>query len=252
MGPGTYRAPRRAVQFGALAGRWMAGDTTAMFIGHFAVGLAAKHWAPRVNLGYLMLAPLLLDLLWPLFVLAGMERFHLTPGDNPFLQLGFDNYPWSHSLLLALVWAYLFAAIYRHRGGTARGAWVLSIGVVSHWALDWVTHLPDMPLWPTGPVVGLGLWRSPPATVTLELLMLGVGSWLYLTATRAKDRIGMLGPGLFLALLVLLYVQALLLPSPAPGSERLIALTALIAAPLLLVLGWIDRHRKAVAADATE
>ncbi len=45
-----------------------------MFIGHFAVALAAKRAAPRASLGTLTLAAQLLDLLWPVFLLAGFER----------------------------------------------------------------------------------------------------------------------------------------------------------------------------------
>jgi hypothetical protein len=44
-----------------------------MFIGHFAVGLGAKRFAPRTSLGWLLAAPLFLDLIWPVLVLAGVE-----------------------------------------------------------------------------------------------------------------------------------------------------------------------------------
>jgi len=45
-----------------------------MFIGHFAVGFAAKKVAPRASLGALMAAPIFLDLLWPIFLLIGLEQ----------------------------------------------------------------------------------------------------------------------------------------------------------------------------------
>jgi hypothetical protein len=41
-----------------------------MFIGHYAVALAARKAAPRVSLGTLFLAAQLLDLLWPVFLRA--------------------------------------------------------------------------------------------------------------------------------------------------------------------------------------
>ena len=40
--------------------------------------------------------------------------------------------------------------------------------VLSHWVLDFASHRPDMPLWPGGPKVGLGLWYSLPATLVVE------------------------------------------------------------------------------------
>ena len=42
-----------------------------MFIGHFAVGFAAKKASPKINLGILFIACQLLDLIWPVLVLIG-------------------------------------------------------------------------------------------------------------------------------------------------------------------------------------
>jgi len=43
--------------------------------------------------------------------------------------------------------------------------------VVSHWVLDWVSHVPDMPLYPGGAWrVGLGLWNWPAVTIGVELV----------------------------------------------------------------------------------
>jgi hypothetical protein len=44
-----------------------------MFIGHFAIGLGAKKFAPRTSLAVLLAAPLLSDMLWPMFLLLGWE-----------------------------------------------------------------------------------------------------------------------------------------------------------------------------------
>lgn len=220
-----------------------------MFIGHFAIGLAAKRYAPDTSLAYLLLAPMLLDLLWPVFVLLGVEHFRIIPGANPLLRLSFDSYPWSHSLLLTLLWAYLFAAFFRHRGGSPRSAWVLSIGVASHWVLDWVSHRPDLPLFPGGPLTGLGLWNSVAGTVATESLLLAVGAWLYFGATRPKDRIGAIAPWGLLAFLALVYAESLVTAPPPPGSERLIAIIALVAVGLVPLAGWIDQHREARSAS---
>lgn len=224
-----------------LAGR----ETPRMFIGHFAVGFASKRWAPRTSLGLLLLAPLLLDVLWPVFSLLGLERFRITPGGGAFSTLAFDSYPWSHSLLMAVVWGVALAGGYLLLGGERRVAAVLWIAVVSHWVLDWITHIPDLPLWPGGPKAGLGLWASVPGTVVVEVLLLAVGAWIYLGATRAKDRIGKIGPWVYLALLVALYEVSITGPPPPVGAERMVSIVSL--APVLLVplAGWVDRHRVA-------
>ena len=45
-----------------------------MFIGHYAIGLASKKFAPDASLGALIAAPILLDLIWPIFLLLGWEQ----------------------------------------------------------------------------------------------------------------------------------------------------------------------------------
>ena len=58
-----------------------------MFIGHFAVALAAKPGAPRASLGWLFAACQLPDLVWPVMLPAGAERARIAPGDTKFIGL---------------------------------------------------------------------------------------------------------------------------------------------------------------------
>jgi membrane-bound metal-dependent hydrolase YbcI (DUF457 family) len=215
-----------------------------MFIGHFAVGFGSKRWASETSLGPLLLAPLLPDVLWPVFCLLGIERFRIVPSQSPFANLAFDSYPWSHSLLMDVVWGLLLGGLYFWRSGDRRASIVLGIGVVSHWVLDWITHTPDLPLWPEGPRVGLGLWRSVPGTVVVELLMLAAGAWLYFGATRARDWLGAVGPWAYLGLLAALYALSIVGPPPPRGGERLVSIMALVGALLIPLAAWVDGHRK--------
>ena len=128
-----------------------------MFIGHYAVGLASKKFAPQASLGALMAAPILLDLIWPIFVLLGWEHVSIEPNANPFLRLAFDAYPISHGLVAVVGWATLFAALYFGIARYATGAIVIWIGVVSHWLLDYVVHRPDLPLYAGSRQFGLSL-----------------------------------------------------------------------------------------------
>src|SRR5436853_2662050 len=164
-----------------------------MFIGHYAVALAAKRVAPRTSLGTLFLAVQLADMLWPIFLLLGWEHAHFEAGPNPFLVLWLDSIPISHSLLTLIAWGALFAGLYHWRTGYARGALVVALAVVSHWVLDFATHRPDMPLYPGGPKLGLGLWNSVAGTIVVEAAMFLVGLWMYLRATRARDAVGRYG-----------------------------------------------------------
>ena len=142
-----------------------------MFVGHLAVALAAKRRAHAVNLGWLMAGVTGLDLVWPIFVLAGIERVSIVPGATAFTPLVFDSYPWSHSLAMACVWGVVLAAIASWRGVAAATGLLVAM-VVSHWVLDFASHAPDMPLWPgPSPKFGLGLWNFPPVTMAVEIAM---------------------------------------------------------------------------------
>jgi LexA-binding, inner membrane-associated putative hydrolase len=214
-----------------------------VFIGHFAVAFASKKVAPMVSLGTLVVAAAFLDVVWPVLVLLGIERFRMIPGFTAINPFDFVYYPWSHSLLMAVVWALLFASVYLAVRGDRVGAVWLGIAVASHWVLDFVSHRPDMPLYPGGEMrLGLSLWQSVPATFAVEGLMFAAGIALYMQATKAKDRIGTVAWWAFIALLVVLYIAG---PwSPPPPSENAVAIMGIVA---LAIFGpwayWIDRHR---------
>ncbi len=213
-----------------------------MFIGHFAVGFGAKKAAPEVSLGTLILAAELVDFLAPVFMLAGLEAVRVIPGSTAFMPYDFYRYPFTHSLATGIGWGLLLALGYLAVRRNARGAIVVGLAVVSHWVLDWISHRPDMPLYPGGPRVGLGLWNSVPATLAVEgsLFVLGVG--LYLAVTRARDAIGRWALWSLLALLVAAYVADVLAPPPSDASAfAWVGLAAWLFVPWGY---WIDRHRE--------
>ncbi|HEX9421665.1 MAG TPA: hypothetical protein VF899_00380 [Pyrinomonadaceae bacterium] len=215
-----------------------------MFIGHFAVGFAAKRYAPETSLGTLIAAAALLDLLWPVFLLLGWEQVRIDPGNTAFTPLDFVSYPLSHSLVGAICWATIFALLYYFFIHYQRGAVMIWIGVVSHWVLDFMVHRPDLPLYPEGARLGLGLWNSILATVIVEGLMYVAGIWIYLRVTRAKDGIGRWGSWSFIVVVAALYVVNIFSP-PLP-NERLLAMVAIPYIWLLILWAWwADRHREA-------
>ena len=133
-------------------------------------------------------------MVWPVLVAAGVEQVRIDPGNTAFTPLDFVSYPYSHSLL-ALRRLGPAARVGIPPAGRERAARlpVISSLVVSHWVLDFLTHRPDMPLYPGGAKFGLGLWNSIPLTIAIEVAMFGVGVWIYLRATRARDKVGTLG-----------------------------------------------------------
>ena len=213
-----------------------------MFLGHYAVAFAAKKAAPRASLGTLIFAAQLLDLMWPLLLLAEVEHVRIAPGLMEASALDFVHYPWSHSLAMAAVWAALLGGLYHTMQRNRRGAAII-IGalVLSHWLLDAPFHRPDLPLWPgSATLVGGGLWNSLAVTLGLELGLLAVGVAMYLRRTRPLDRIGNWGLWAGVLLLVAFYLGSF---AGTPPDERSLAFGAL-ALWLFVPWGWwVDNHR---------
>lgn len=214
-----------------------------MFIGHHAAAFLGKRAAPRVSLGVLMAAAMLLDLIWPILTLAGIEHFRIDPGNTAFTPLDFYDYPITHSLVMALVWSLIAGVAYAIAKKSARDASIVGLAVLSHWILDFVTHRPDLPLWPNGPKVGLGLWSSVAGTVIVESVLFAIAVAIYVRATKPVDRIGSMGLWSFLVFIVAIYIANLF--SPPPPDWRAVSYAALAAWLFVPWAWWFDRHRQA-------
>jgi len=212
-----------------------------MFIGHNAVGFASRKLAPKTSLLLLMGAPMLLDLLWPIFLLLGIEHVRIAPGATRLTPLDFYDYPWSHSLLMAAVWSIVAGVLYFAVTRYKRGAIVIGIGVISHWVLDYVTHRADLPLWPGGPKVGLGMWNFPVAEIGVEAALFAIGVAIYRSATRPRDAAGNIAFWIFVILLGAIFI--LNAGGNPPPNVRVLAWMALSMWILPLWAGWFDRHR---------
>lgn len=212
-----------------------------MFIGHFAVALGAKRAAPRIPLGLLIGAAIALDLIWPVFLLAGIETVRIDPGNTAFTPLAFLHYPWSHSLAMALVWGGVTAAVAFPRLRSSAAAALTGAVVVSHWVLDFVTHRPDLPLWPGGDVYGLGLWNSVPGTVIVEGLLFAAAAVAYASAFPARDATGRWAFRGFIAFVAVIWISGPF--SPPPPSSTAIAVVGLLLWLFPLWASWFERHR---------
>lgn len=218
-----------------------------MFVGHVALALAAKKKAPELSLAWPLAAVITLDLLWPVFILLGIEQVEIGSATGGFDQLTFLSYPWSHSLVMSIAWGAVFFGVARWRGISVQNALLLALLVVSHWALDFVSHAPDMPIHPGGgPKMGLGLWTSIPLTLVVEGGLFLGGLWLYVTTTRARDRIGSWGFWVFVVLMTLLW--AVTPWSPPPPSIAALVWPAMVFEAVMLWWAWgVDRHREVTA-----
>ena len=214
-----------------------------MFIGHFGVGFGAKALARRTSLGTLFLAAQFVDLLWPTLLLLGVEKVEIAPGITVMTPLDFTYYPITHSLLMTILWALLFAGVYYLIRSYRTGAWVCGLALLSHWMLDVLSHRPDLPLYPGGlERVGLGLWNSMPATLAVEVAIFAAGVVIYMRTTRAGDRKGSIALWGLVGFLLVVYI-ANIFGEPPPNTTIIGWIGQ--AQWLIVIWGyWIDRHRE--------
>ena len=215
-----------------------------MFIGHFGVALAAKKLTPRTSLGSLFFAAQFLDLLWPIFLLAGLEHVRIAPGITRMSPFDFYDYPITHSLLTAAVWSVAVGGAYYLLRRSGRAAWVMGVAVISHWVLDLLVHRPDLPLWPSGPKVGLGLWNFWVLETVIEVSIFAIGCWLYFSVTRPRDNVGRYA--LWALLVFLFFGWVASLAAGAPPNERSMAWGALSMWIVVPWAWWADQHREPI------
>jgi hypothetical protein len=215
--------------------------SSLMFIGHFAVGFGTKK-STHVSLGLLFIAVQFLDLLWPNFLLLGVEHVSINQDPAYPIPLIFTDYPWSHSLIMALAWSIAFGGTYWLFRRNKRQALILGLCVFSHWILDLLVHVPDLPLFPGASAkVGLGLWRYPVASNLLEIVFFIGGLALYARSTRPKTKSGTVS--LWLLVVLLLASAVANLVAPAPPSVNAIAWGAQAMWLFILLAFYTDAKR---------
>jgi hypothetical protein len=202
-----------------------------MFLGHFAVGLVASRLEPRLPLGTAFVAAQLPDAVWPYLLLAGLEKVTIAPGATAVTPLRFDHYPWSHSLVMVVVCGIVFMAGYGLLFRASKAAfWLLPLAV-SHWVLDVISHVPDVPVLPRGgPLLGLGLWGSLAATLAVEGLLFA-GAVVFFAHGRR------LHPAFWVLIAFLVVVYAVSVFGPPPPSRAAIGWSMIPVVPALWFWG---------------
>ncbi len=177
-----------------------------MFIGHFAVGLAAKKASPKINLGILFIACQLLDLIWPVLVLIGLEKVSVDHSATVVTPLNFSYYPYSHSLFSSVLYSLILGFIAWKIFKSLKTGIVFGLVVLSHWVLDFLTHRPDLPLFFDNVKVGLGLWNSTAGTFIVEVILFIGGIVFYLMSSPLTSQKRKL---VFWSLIIFLFIMYL-------------------------------------------
>lgn len=156
---------------------------------HLGVGLAAKPVAPNVPLPVLIVTAYVIDIIWGVFFLAGIE--HLSEPGVTVIN------PWSHGLFMASVWSLLAGLLAWRVGSSRRTGVIIGLLVFSHWLVDFVSHpmtavFPDdagLPIFfADAPLVGLGMWRTQLGVAIGEYGIFILGLVIYLVTLRQLRR----------------------------------------------------------------
>jgi hypothetical protein len=197
-----------------------------MFVGHYGVAFGAKQLTPAVPLWVYFIAVQWLDVVWSILVLLGIEKLHIVPGFTEANALDLYYMPYTHGLPGAIVLSLALGAIVAASVARRRGMafLVISAAAFSHWILDLIVHIPDLPLYDNTDKVGFGLWRHVALSFPLELIVLAAGAWIYVRAAHPPIR-GRNALCIFVVLLAALQAYANF--GPPPASETAMAVMAL-------------------------
>jgi len=212
-----------------------------MFAGHLGAGLLLKRAGRKVSLGWLFLSAMLLDIVLWLLVLAGFESVRVPANFRTMADLTFD-FPYSHGLVASLGWS---------AAGLAAGYWVLSreperrlanalvlgVGVFSHFAIDWLVHVPELPVVGRGsPMLGFGLWQHLPLAWSVEAALVMVGLWSYLQTQRLPRRRALVLAAVMLGVCAMTILGQASTAAPPPAGAM--AASSLVTIAVLVWFGW--------------
>jgi hypothetical protein len=233
-----------------VAGMLGSGEAGSVFLAHYGVAFALKRAEPKLSLGTLFVASQLTDLLWGAFLLLGWEHVRIVPDATPVTPLEFIDYPISHSLVGAIIWSAVAAALYyswptRDTTRHWQAAAIVGVAVFSHFPLDVLAHIPDLPVAGGDSLkLGLGLWNHPTATIVVELLLLALGLAIYIGLRSQRHPVRPLRLAVLVLVLAGCYLASLY--GPLPPNVRAIALVDIIFVLAIAALaGWADRRADA-------
>ena len=213
-----------------------------MGVGHLAAALVLKRAEPKINLGWLFFGALLSDFLLGVFYWMGLEQAYI-PSDFARLHYLTFSFPYSHGLLASLLWSGLAFLLAKYFWPGGNGTWVgivLGVAVFSHFILDFMVHVPELPLLGRDSrKLGLGLWNHMGMALALELILVVVGIYSYLLLTRNHGRRARLG---LLILMAVFSVLTLVAMTSSVPPDLTGAAVSWILAPLLLsgIAFWLD------------
>jgi hypothetical protein len=213
-----------------------------MFVGHYGISFAARTAERSVPLWVWFIAVQWLDVIWSILVLLDVEKLRIVPRFTEANALDLYYMPYTHGLHGSIVVSFILGAIVVlfASGHCATILILVAAASFSHWILDLLVHVSDLPLYGNTAKVGFGLWRHVILSLPLELIVLGLGAWWYARITSFASAKGRHAFWAFIIVLAAFQVYANF--GPAPSSPKLFAVTALaFYVVLALLAAWVER-----------
>lgn len=215
-----------------------------MFIGHFGISFAAKKFAPKVSLATLFIATQFVDILWPFLLVLGVEKVAVTPGYTKTNAFEFLHFPYTHSLFMGLVWGVIVGGIHWLVKHDKRSALVIGFCVLSHWLLDVIVHIADLPLSPFGNYkVGFGLWNYVGITLIVETTIFLTSAYVYASITKPKNKAGKWSLWTLIILLLIITLSNTFGPTPSDSVMILFYSFVIMIAIIVGLSYWVDKNR---------
>jgi hypothetical protein len=209
-----------------------------VFTGHYGASFAGKALDRTIPLWVLFIAVQLLDFIWAILILLGIEHVRVVPGIMAASALDLYDMPYTHSLAgavaISVVVGALFCLLWKR---PVSAGVIVGLTVFSHWILDLIVHAPDLLIYGSYKV-GFGLWNYFWPELALEVVLLLVTLLWYLKAVSSpaiKRRAWILFG-------VLLVFQCIDKFGPPPAGTVEFAGGALAAYSFLAALAaWVER-----------
>jgi hypothetical protein len=155
-------------------------------INHAATALVIHRKWPDVPIVPVLISVQLVEILWVVFNLLGIERTTTNPQVLSMSDLHLAYMPYSHSIVATSVVAAVVWLVFAK--GLNKPAWgvALAVGVGSHTVLDLLVHARDIALAPgiDSPKFGTGLYDHPMLALAVETAY-GSWCWYYFKGSRA-------------------------------------------------------------------
>lgn len=223
-----------------------------MLVGHYAAGCVLKSVERKISLGALFIAVQLIDIIWAVFLLFGIERMEIDRASIGLNALKGTSLAYSHTLVLSLILALLTFVIISLLPENRFGLYgkkvgaVMSIAVLSHFILDLIVHNNDLPVFGADSYkLGFGLWNLPVLNYSIEAVLVLIGVWIYLRKTKGEGFTGKYGMAIFGVLMILYNFSSL--GTPTLPNTTMLAISSLVTYITFPIIGfWLDKKRKLI------